>query len=92
MDVPETSVAPIPLMEPMIATVISTSMGRDQRMGAVYVLTMTTSMEIMNVEALSMAVGCQGSTMEELVEEDLVEGHPWQCKLLLPILLEELCT
>ena len=29
MDVPETSVAPIPLMEPMIAMVISTPMGRD---------------------------------------------------------------
>ena len=35
MDVPEASAVPIPLMEPTIAMVISTSMGRDQRMGAV---------------------------------------------------------
>ena len=33
MDVPETSAGPIPLMEPTIAMVISTSMGRDQRTG-----------------------------------------------------------
>ena len=42
---------PILLMEPAIATVISTSMGRDQRTGAVYVSTMTAYMEIMNLEA-----------------------------------------
>ena len=51
MDVPETSVALILLMEPAITMVISTSMGRDQRMGAVYVSTVTASMEIMNLEA-----------------------------------------
>ena len=38
-------------MEPTIATVISTSMGRDQRTGAVYVSTVPASMEIMNLEA-----------------------------------------
>ena len=68
--------APIPPIEPMIATMISTSMGRDQRIGAVYVSTMTTLMGIMNLEAHSMVVGHQGATVEELVEEDLVEGHP----------------
>ena len=51
MDVPEATAAPIPLMEPVIATVISTSMGRDQRMDAVYVSTVTASIEIMNLEA-----------------------------------------
>ena len=74
MDVPETSVAPIPVMEPIIAMVISISMGRDQRMGAVYILTVTTSIEIMNLEAPSMVVGHQGATVEELAKEDLVEG------------------
>ena len=77
MDVPEAGVAPVPPMEPAIATVIYTSMGRDQRMSAIYVFTMTTLMGIMNLEAPSMAVGCQGATVEELVEEDLAEGHPW---------------
>ena len=75
MDVAETSAALIPLIGPTITTVISTSMGRDQRMGAVYVSTMTASMEIMNLEAPSMAVGHQGATVEELAEEDLAEGH-----------------
>ena len=41
MDVPETGVAPIPLIEHMITMVISTSVVRDQRMGAVYVSTVT---------------------------------------------------
>ena len=92
MDVPEASAAPILLMEPTIAMVISTSMGRDQRMDAVYVSTVTASMEIMNLEAPSIVVGCQGTTVEELAEEDLAEGHPWLCKSLLSILLEALCT
>ena len=45
-------------------------------MGAVYISTMTASMEIMNLEATSMAVDCQGATVEELAKEDLVEDHP----------------
>ena len=57
MDVPETSAAPIPLIEPMITIEVPTSMGQDQKMGTVCVLTMTASMEIMNVEAPSMTVG-----------------------------------
>ena len=75
MDVPKTGVAPIPLIEPMIAMVIFTSMGRDQIIGAVYVSTVTASMEIMNLEA-PMAVGCWEATVEELIEEDLAEGCP----------------
>ena len=51
MDVHEASKAPIPLTEPAIAMVVSTSMGRDQRMGAVHVSTVTASMEILNLEA-----------------------------------------
>ena len=75
MDVPETGVAPIPLIEPMIAMVISSSMGRDQSMGAVYVSTVTALIEIMNLEA---PIGSRllGATVEELVEEDLAEGCP----------------
>ena len=37
---------------------------------------LTATMEILNLEAPSVAVGCQGLTVEELAEEDLVEGHP----------------
>ena len=76
MDVPETSAAPILLMKPMIAMVISTSMGRDQRTGTVYVSAVTAMMEIMNLEAPSMAAGCQGPTVEKMAKEDLVEGCP----------------
>ena len=76
MDVPETNVAPILLMDPAIAMVISTSMGRDQRMCTVYVSTLTASMEIMNLEAPSMVVDHQGATVEELAKEDLAEGCP----------------
>ena len=77
MDVPDAGAAPILPIEPTIATVISTSMERDQRMGTVYVSIITTSMGIINLEAPSMAVGFQGATVEELVEEDLGEGCPW---------------
>ena len=76
MDVPEASAALILLMKPTIAMVISPSMGRDQRMGAVCVLTVTASMEIMNLEDPSMVVGHPGATVEELKEEDLPEGCP----------------
>ena len=37
---------------------------------------LTAAMEILSLEAPSVVVGCQGATVEELVEEDLVEGHP----------------
>ena len=57
-------------------------------MGAVYVLTMTASMEIMNLEAPSMVAGCQGATVEELAEEDLAEDCPDSCSMPLLILLK----
>ena len=56
-------------------------------MGAVYVLTVTASMEIMNLEANSMVISHQGATVEELAEEDLAEGCPLLCKLSLPIFI-----
>ena len=77
MDSPETSVALVPLVEPAVAMVVSTTMGQDQIMGAIYVSTMTTSTEVMKLEAPPLAVDCQGATIVELIEEDLVEGHPW---------------
>ena len=40
------------------------------------VLALTATMEILNLEAPSVAVGCQGATVEELAEEDLAEGCP----------------
>ena len=60
MDVPEVSAALVLLMEPVVAMVISTSMEKDQRMGAACVSTVTASMEIMNLEAPSVAVGHKG--------------------------------
>ena len=75
MDAPEVSAAPIAPMDPTVATVISTSMWKDQGMGAACVSTVTTSMEIMNLEAPSVVIGCQRTTVEELAEEDLAEGH-----------------
>ena len=60
MDVPEGSVAPIPPMEPTIAMLISTSMGKDQRMGAACVLTVTSSMEIMNLETPQWQLAVRG--------------------------------
>ena len=51
MDVHEASKAPLPLTEPTIAMVVSNSVVRDQRMGAVQVLTVTALMEILNLEA-----------------------------------------
>ena len=77
MDSPETSVAPVPLVEPTVATVVSTTMGQDQIMGAIYVSTVTASIEVMKLEATPSEVDHQGATVVELPEEDLVEGHPW---------------
>ena len=58
-----------------VATVTSTTMCQDQTIGPIYLSMVTTSMGIMNLEASSAAVSCQGLTIEELMEEDLVEGH-----------------
>ena len=57
-----------------VATVTSTTMCQDQTMGTVYLSRVTTSMGLMNLEAPSAMVGHQGLTIEELMEEDLVEG------------------
>ena len=76
LDVPKAGAASILPIKPTIGTVISTSMGRDQRMGTVYVSTRTTPIGIINLEAPSRAVGHQGATVEELAKEDLVEDHP----------------
>ena len=61
--------------ESAVTAVFSTTMWQDQTTGAIYLSTVTTSMGLMNLEAPSVAVGHQGSTIEELMEEDLVEGH-----------------
>ena len=57
-------------------------------MGAACVLTVTASIEILNLEAPSVVDGHQGATVQELVEEDLAEGCPWMCNPLLPTLPE----
>ena len=76
MDSPETCAALVLLVEPVVDMVVSTTMGRDQIMGTIYVLTITASIEVMKLEALPLAVDCQEATVVELREEDLVEGHP----------------
>ena len=76
MDVPVASAVTISLMEPMIAMVISTSVGRDQGTGTIYVPTVTALMEIMNLEVPQWQSATRGATVEELMEEDLAEGCP----------------
>ena len=76
MDSPETSATLVPQVEPKVASVVSTTMGHNQIMGAVYVSTVTTSIEVMKLEAPSLAVGYQGAIIVELTEEDFLEGHP----------------
>ena len=62
--------------EPAVFTVISTTMCQDQTTGTIYMSTVTTSMGLMNLETTSVVVDHQGPTLEELIEEDLVEGSP----------------
>ena len=83
VDVPEAGVVPTPLIQPTITTVISMPVGRDERMGTVYMSTMNASMEIMNLETFLMVVGCQGATLEELAEKDLVGAASDCCELSL---------
>ena len=64
------------------------SMGWDQKMGAVYVLTMTTSMGIMNLEAPSMAVGCQGLHWRNWPKKTWQRAVPDCCSMLLLVLLK----
>ena len=64
------------LVESAGATVISSTVCQDQTMGAIYLLTVTTSMGLMNLKTPSVAVGCQGPTIEELTEGNLVESNP----------------
>ena len=75
IDSPQIRAAQELLVEPTVAMVISSTMCEDQTMGAIYLLTVTTSMGLMNLEALSVVVGCQGPTVEKLAEEDLAESH-----------------
>ena len=76
VDGPQTRVSHELLVEPTVATVISTTMCQDQTMGIIYLSTVATSMGLMNLEATSAADGYQGLTLEELTEEDLAEGCP----------------
>ena len=76
IDSPQTRVAQELLVEPTVAMVISSTICQDQTTGTVYLSTVTTSMGLMNLEAPSVAVGCQGPTIEELTEEDLMGSHP----------------
>ena len=76
IDHPWSGVAQELLVEPAVAMVISTTMCKDWTMGTIYLSTVTASMGLMNFEAPSVAVGCQGPTIEELTEEDLAEGCP----------------
>ena len=70
VDSPQTRASQELSVEPTVVTVISTTMCQDQTMSAIYLSTVTTSIGLMNLEAPSEAVGCQGPTLEELTEED----------------------
>ena len=76
IDHPQCGVAQELLVEPAMATVISTTICENWTMGAVYLPTVTASMGLVNLKAPSVVVGCQGLAIEELTEEDLVEGCP----------------
>ena len=58
-----------------VATVTSTVMCQDQTMGAVYLSSVMNSMGLINLEVPSVVVGHWGLTIEELMEDDLVESH-----------------
>ena len=57
-----------------VATVTSATMCQDQSTGIIHLFTVTTSIGHMNLEALSMMVDYQRPPIEELTEDDLVEG------------------
>ena len=76
MNSPGASKAPISLLEPGLRMAISTSVGRCPSMGIIFMSTLTSSMEVMNLEAPSEVAGCQGAKVKELAGEDLAEGHP----------------
>ena len=74
IDCPLTRASQGLLVGSTVATVNSTMMCQDQTMGTIYLSTVMTSMALMNLEALSMAVGYWGPTIEELMEDDLAES------------------
>ena len=76
MDAPGVSKAPISLLEPSLRMVISTSVGSCHSTGTIFMSTLTTSVEVMNLEAPSEAEGHQGSKVKELAGEDLAGGCP----------------
>ena len=76
MNAPGASEASIPHMEPGLRTVISTSVGRCLSTGTIFMSTLTTLMEIMNLEAPSEAEDHQGARVKELAGEDLAGSHP----------------
>ena len=65
-DAPGASKAPISLLEPSLRMVIMT----------IFMSTLTTSMEVMNLEALSEVEGHQGGKVKELAGEDPVGDYP----------------
>ena len=67
---------PIPLVEPSLRMVISTTVGRCPSTGTVFMLMLTASMEVMNLEALSEVEDHQGAKVKELAGEDQEGGHP----------------
>ena len=69
-----TEVAQVLLVEPKVAMLVSATICQDGAMGTVYLLTVTASMGLMNLELLPGEVSCQGQTIEELTKEDLAES------------------
>ena len=75
VDCPLTEASQDLLLGSAVATVTSTTRCQDKTMDTFYLSMVTTSKGLMNLEAPSVMVGHQGLTIEELTEEDLVEGH-----------------
>ena len=56
--------------------VVFTTMEQDQIMGAVYVSTVTASIEVMKLKDPLIGSWPPGATIVELTQEDLAEDHP----------------
>ena len=64
MDALGASKAPISLLEPSLRMVILTFVGSCPSMGTIFMSTLTTLMEVMNLEALSEVEGHQGAKVK----------------------------
>ena len=67
---------PAMLMEPMVTMMYATHIVHDKATGVTYMDMVTTSVRRVALGNPCMVAILPGPTVEELAEEDLVEGHP----------------